>query len=145
MLHKWTWLKYSCKQCFCRGQTLNVIQWTVQLHSGKTDWCVCVWVCVSVGGGSWFCFQNWIFSSVCFSFLMTWASHRTQPPTQRLLSLSAPWPIRSTVWCVHVVMPIRISPPFSSSCVRRRRASDVSLYPVHSLVVCLALHRTNTV
>lgn len=62
-------------------------------------------------------------------------SLRTQPPTQRLLSLSVPWHIRFTAWCVHVVMPVKISPPFFSSCVRRKGSSNVGLHPpVHSLV-----------
>lgn len=61
-------------------------------------------------------------------------SLRTQPPTQRLLSLLVPWPIRFTAWCAHVVMPVKIFPPFFSSCVRRKGSSNVGLHPpVHSL------------
>lgn len=61
-------------------------------------------------------------------------SLRTQPPTQRLLSLSVPWPIRFTAWCAHVVTPAKISPPFFNSCVRRKGSSNVGLHPpVHSL------------
>lgn len=70
---------------------------------------------------------------------------RTQPQTQRLLSLSVPWPIRFTAWCAHVVMPVKISPPFFSSCVRRKGNNNVGFHHTRpQRRQFLTLHRTRT-
>lgn len=87
-------------------------------------------------------YNGWMVS-LLFSRISDWL--RTQPLTQKLLSLSVPWLIRFTAWCAHVVMPVKISPLFLRSCARRKGTSNVGPPPTrlqpHQF---LALHRTRT-
>lgn len=89
--------------------------------------------------------QRWLLNIIVFFLSRISDSLRTQPLTLKLLSPSVPWPIRFTAWCAHVVMPVKISPLFLRSCVRRKGSSNVGPPPArlqpHQF---LALHRTRT-